>query len=74
MIYVVTYDTESGDRGVVGYFNRRPTNRHLTALFRELMPDEFVSDVDGVRRMVFWSVEGLKEMKLPKPVDEVQTI
>lgn len=63
MIYVVTYRTESSDRGVVGYFTQRPNDRHLTTFFKALMPDEFQ---DGYRT-VFWEVEELKLQPMPKP-------
>ncbi len=70
MVYVATYVTESGDRGVVGYFTTEPTDGHLSALFKKLMPAEFI---DG-QRYVHWSVENLKEIKLPKPIKPIPSI
>ena len=69
-IYVVMYHTESGDRGVVGYFNKKPTDGTLSAYFKELMPDEFI---DGCR-YVFWEVWELEEEKLPKAIKPIPTI
>lgn len=73
-VYVVEYVTESGDRGVVGYFPEYPTDGHLTAWFKENMPSEFVTE-DGVElRYVFWDVHELEPLDMPKPVTPVETI
>ena len=84
-VYVVDYHTESGDRGVLGYFNREPTEGQLSALFFNLMPDEFI-DEEGdtwsgpgtdsalIKRYVFWEVNELYPMKLPKAIEEIESI
>lgn len=59
MIYVVSYHTESGDRGVVGYFKKKPTDKQLRAWFEKNMPDEFE---DG-HAYVYWQVDAVKELK-----------
>ena len=75
MIWVAMYHTESGDRGVLGYFNREPSEGQLTAVFKENMPDEFVQETDGAEyRLVFWEVVELDKLKLPKAIPEVETI
>ena len=73
-VFVVSYNTESGDSGVVGYFNKRPTEGHLTAYFKKIMPDEFIQDEEGESRYVFWDVWELTSQKLPKAVLEVDPI
>jgi len=73
-VYVVLYHTESGDRGVVGYFLKEPTDGHLTAYFRALMPDEFVKEGRQTRRYVFWEVQRLTLEALPKAVSPIQSI
>lgn len=55
-IWVATYVTESTDRGVVGWWNRKPTNKELEKYFRELMPAEFE---DG-NRYVYWDLTELE--------------
>lgn len=37
---VVTFHTESGDRGVVGVFNREPTEFELTSIALRDYPDD----------------------------------
>lgn len=54
-IYVVSYQTESGDQGIIGYFETKPTKKELTAYFKRTMPDEFE---DG-HQYVYWHVESL---------------
>lgn len=73
-VYVVTFETESGDRGVVGYFDIAPTDGHLTAYFLKFMPSEFET-VDGeTLRYVHWDVHELKAAKLPKPVKPIDSV
>ena len=75
MIWVAFYRTESGDEGILGYFKRKPSEGELTALFQEEMPDEFIEEADGkVYRYVWWDVWELEYIRLPKPVDEVESI
>ena len=66
MIYVVSYSTESGDRGVIGYFRKRPSEGHLCAFFKNIMPEEFTTR--PTRRLVHWDVVELEEMPLPRPI------
>ena len=62
-IYVATYVTESGDRGVVGYWTKEPSETKLREYFKKLMPDEFLEDDDGSGPgydcLVYWEVECL---------------
>lgn len=60
IIWVAPYHTESGDKGIVGYFNRKPTDRELTDYFKKLMPDEF----EGGCRYVYWDLEPLEDLEL----------
>lgn len=46
-MYVFTYNTESGDSGVLGVFKKKPTDKKLEKIARDLMPDEFFDDNDG---------------------------
>lgn len=75
-VYAVSYTTESGDSGVVGYFLKEPNDGHLTAYFQKVMPDEFIDDgEDGpIKRRVFWDVWKLTELKMPKPVEPIESI
>ena len=74
-IYMATWHTESGDEGVVGYWDRRPTEGELTAVFKKIMPDEFDTwNDEPERRMVWWEVHELKLEELPEPVAEVPSI
>ena len=73
--YVVEWSTESSDRGVLGYFTKKPTDGHLTALFKDLMPGEFDSTDKGREyRLVFWTVHTLTELSLPTPIKSVPSI
>ena len=74
MIFVAMYATESGDRGVVGYFTSGPTDQHMTAYFKKLMPDEFIEEEGKEKRLVRWEVRGLKETRLPTPIPVVESI
>ncbi len=62
-IYVASYCTESSDRGVVGYWTKKPTEKQLRKYFQEIMPDEFLDAEEGKRRkydcLVHWNVEEL---------------
>lgn len=58
-VYVTSYVTESSDRGVIGYWRKKPTERQLKALYRDLMPEEFR---DGVE-YVYWKVYELNPIK-----------
>ena len=69
MIYVVSYSTESGDRGVVGFFRKSPSDGHLCALFKKIMPDEFT--IRPALRLIHWDVVELEEMPLPKPIRSI---
>lgn len=72
-IYIVDYVTESGDRGVEGYWTERPTDNHLETYFREHNEDEF-DDQDSREeacRTIFWDVHELELQKLPKPAKKV---
>lgn len=40
-IYVVTYETESGDSGVLGAFEHNPTKAEIDALGREKQSHEY---------------------------------
>ena len=73
-IFVATYDTESGDHGVIGYWTEQPTEEQLTALFKEWMPDEFVEDEDGECRYVFWELIELEHGELPEGIAQIPTI
>jgi len=74
-IYVAPYWTESGDRGIVGYFTEKPTEEQLTQLFYEIMPYEFEDmDTDDPVRYVFWEIEELSLWALPEGIPTVETI
>lgn len=74
-IYMATWQTESGDDGVVGYWDREPTEGELTAVFKKIMPDEFDSwNGEPERRLIWWQVHELRLEELPEPVAEVPSI
>lgn len=61
MIYVVTYNTESGDRGVAGYVTRKPTEKEIEAWFKKHHAQEWE---DG-HRYIYWEVHPIeREMAL----------
>ena len=64
MLYIVTYETDSGDTGVVGVYNERPTDEHLSAMIRTYLDHEIV---DGVS-YVYLDVVGTDKIRdLPLP-------
>ncbi len=73
-IYVVSYRTESGDEGILGYWIKQPSEGQLTAIFKKEMPDEFGQDGDEEWRLVWWDVWELSKMKLPKPIKLIESI
>jgi len=58
-MYVVTYTTESGDSGVAGYCEKKPTNKQLQKWFMENMPEEFQDDA----AYISWDVHKLNGLK-----------
>lgn len=66
-MYIVTWETESGDSGVEGYWEDKPTDLHLETYFRKQNPDEF----DHGRRLIWWEVHELEKAELPKPAKRV---
>lgn len=65
-IYIASWYTESGDRGVLGYFTEKPTDEQLEKLFREAAPDEFDDTTyDEPCRYIDWTVEELSPIALP---------
>jgi hypothetical protein len=73
-IFVVSYITESGDSGVVGYFDKEPSDGHLTAFFKEIMPDEFVKEGKKEYRYIHWDVFELIKEEMPKEVKPVESV
>ncbi|MEZ2409813.1 hypothetical protein AB6806_23765 [Bosea sp. RCC_152_1] len=77
-LWFVTYNTESGDSGVAGYFTEEPSDGHLTTYFKALMPDEFFTEDWGGKevesRLVFWKVHKLEEEVLPAWSEPVPSI
>jgi hypothetical protein len=57
LIYVLSYVTESGDKGVAGYWTKRPSKSKQVAHMRERFPDEFF---DGRPEYIFWQLESLE--------------
>jgi hypothetical protein len=60
-IWVITWSTESSDRGVLGYFTTKPTEKQQLALKKKYFPDE-VSESGAW--YVYFDVEELTEEKL----------
>jgi hypothetical protein len=51
-LYLVSYSTESGDRGIVGLFNQMPTPEHLEAITEARYPDEIEDGVSYIEYTV----------------------
>lgn len=68
--YVVTYLSESGDRGIIGLFNQMPSDRHIATVVR----DRFSGDVDIEDNITYlsWEVHMVEEEDLPEPSDPLQ--
>lgn len=69
-VYVATWESESSERGVEGYWLTNPSEQELTAHFKEEMPWEF----EGGRRTVWWEVVELNERNLPDGIPVVESI
>lgn len=70
-IYVLVWSTESGDRGVDGYFNRNLTKPEQHAHFKKHHPCDY--DVDG-SCFIQWKMVELKRTKiLPELPEHLQT-
>lgn len=55
-IWVATWDTESGDSGVVGYWKSKPTQKKLDKYMAKGMPDDYEA------KTLYYSLESLKEV------------
>lgn len=74
-LYVVTYHTESGDRGVEGVFNAKPDDGHLATLTRINHPDEIEDeDTDDERRLIFYDIQEVEVQDLPEPSKPIPSI
>jgi hypothetical protein len=60
-LYLVSYSTESGDRGIVGLFNQFPTDKHLEAITETRYPDEIEDGVSYIEYTV-------------KRIDQIETL
>jgi hypothetical protein len=63
MLYVVTYLTESGDRGVLAALTAEPTDGHISTLVR----DRHSGEVEGNTSYLSWEVHKIKIEDLPEP-------
>ena len=59
IIYVVTWHTESCDRGVDGYWNYKPSKKELNQFFKNNYPDEFF---DG-EIYIYWELHKLEAIR-----------
>jgi len=64
-IYVLVWMTESSDRGVDGYWNRKLTDAEQHGYFKEHYPDDY--DVDG-SCYIHWEMIELKGLHKPCPL------
>ena len=70
-IFVVTFDTESGDHYVAA-FKDKPTDRHLSAYIKENNPEEI--DDENNCRTIFWDITEVPIQELPKPIKAIPSI
>lgn len=66
-MFIVTWNTESGDEGVEGYWEEKPTDHHLETYFRKSHPQEF----ESYGRLIFWEVHELQKLKMPRKSKKV---
>lgn len=57
-IWVVTWDTESGDAGVEGYWTEKPSETQLAVYMAGQFPDDFESQT------LYYVVEKLEQVKI----------
>lgn len=70
MIYVVTYITESGDRGVLAAYKEQPTDAHISTEVIEKRPWEVE---DGVSYL-HWEVHEIPITDLPEPSEVLDRV
>jgi len=66
-IYMLSWHTESSDRGEDGYWDRPLTKEEQHGYFKENYPDDY--DVDG-SCYIHWEMIELEVNKLPKPLSK----
>lgn len=71
MVYVVSYLTESGDRGIAAVYTQEPNKRQLATLMRKNFPEEVVDGVSYVRFEGDWEV---LHTSLPEESEPLESI
>jgi len=66
-IYMLSWQTESSDRGQDGFWDRPLTKEEQHGYFKENYPDDY--DEDG-NRYIYWEMIELKKNKTPKPLSK----
>ncbi|RZK28963.1 MAG: hypothetical protein EOO61_21335 [Hymenobacter sp.] len=65
-IWIINWHTESGDEGVLGYFDQKPTKEQIEAYFFNTHPDEYpMEDPDDENTrtcLIFWDVVELDKV------------
>ncbi len=74
MIHVVTYQTESGDRGVAAVYSDAPTEGHLATLTRERFAGEIDIEEGETVRLIFYDVAAVEIEPLPEPSEPIPSI
>jgi hypothetical protein len=41
MIWIIAWNTESGDEGILGYWSKKPEREEILAYLQEYMPDDY---------------------------------
>jgi hypothetical protein len=67
-VYVVTYDTESGDSGVLAVYDRKPTKAELLEAIRQYSPDEI--DIRTGDLTMYWEVQKKDIVAPPPPLED----
>lgn len=60
-IWVILYDTESGDAGYFGYFTKEIDHAFAADFLKQKMPEEFENDRYPT---VSWSIERLSPLSI----------
>lgn len=74
-LYSVSYQTESGDSGFIGIFDRKPDEGHLSAIALRDFPDEIIDEDGDVSSLIYFHVNTVEGIgTLPPPVEPISGI
>lgn len=69
-VYILNWYTDSGDRGVDGYWHRKLTEEEQHAYFKKSYECDYCEDDNNC--YIYWDLVELKGQKIPPPLPKSQ--